>query len=151
MILLLFVPMIQLMMWNFVKQAISCLLSQIQSLQNKEYFINWLLPLWAKYGAHWYNFERSSKRFQILLRESFKILPICGGTTLFEMKKKENSQETIKRASIKARATDYLEPKPILPKIDKLHQLLPMWVKLRWIFFSPTNPKPSSKFDIQDI
>jgi len=40
--------------------------------------------------------------------------------------KKANSQETVKRASIKARATDYLEPKPILPKIDKLHQLLPM-------------------------
>jgi len=40
--------------------------------------------------------------------------------------KQENSQQTIKRASIKARATDYLEPKPILPKIDKLHQLLPI-------------------------
>jgi len=37
-----------------------------------------------------------------------------------------DSQQTIKRAKIQARATDYLEPKPILPKIDKLHQLLPI-------------------------
>ena len=43
----------------------------------------------------------------------------------FEIKEVD-SQENIKRAKIQARATDYLEPKPILPKIDKLHQLLPM-------------------------